>query len=407
MFDTLYRSEQARCRHRSGPLAAERERYLQHCANAGGSLGTQLVRSRALLWVAQRMSPSDFGGIDLPRLKQIVHETVSPPPARYTAQALINFSRPWLIFLGWWQEPRGHVPFADHLHRFVAWMRDERGLSSSTVAQWGSGITAFLRWLGQTGRDLSTLRSEDIDQYFVTYGAQRWCRVSAGHAATMLRVFLRHGASIGACDRRLAQAINGPRVYKQESLPYALDWNDVRRVLAGAESDSPRDVRDRAILMLLSIYGLRRGEVAALQLCHIDWEGKRLLVPRLKRRQPQVFPLLPSVSEALARYIDCVRPQVPNPQVFIRLHAPHRPITAGCLYSTVSRRLRALNIKAAHVGPHALRHACAVRLLAEGFNLKEIGDHLGHRSTSATSIYAKVDLAALRDMGDFDIGELQ
>jgi hypothetical protein len=40
-----------------------------------------------------------------------------------------------------------------------------------------------------TGRDLATLRTTDIDVYFVTYGAQRWSRISAGHIANMLRVF--------------------------------------------------------------------------------------------------------------------------------------------------------------------------------------------------------------------------
>jgi len=57
-------------------------------------------------------------------------------------------------------------------------------------------------------------------------------------------------------------------------------------------------------------------------------------------------------------------------------------------------------------GPHALRHACARRLVDAGLSFKQIGDHLGHRSTSATSIYAKVNLTALREVGDFDLGDL-
>jgi len=151
---------------------------------------------------------------------------------------------------------------------------------------------------------------------------------------------------------------------------------------------------------------MRSGEVAALCLDQIDWAGHTLRLFRLKRRQPQIFPLVPSIAEALARYIDTVRPPCHRPEVFLCMHAPRRPLKAGSIFNVANRRFVALGIEAAHRGGHALRHACATRLLAEGLSLKEIGDHLGHRSTSATSTYAKVNIAALREVAAFDLGDV-
>ena len=54
-------------------------------------------------------------------------------------------------------------------------------------------------------------------------------------------------------------------------------------------------------------------------------------------------------------------------------------------------------------GPDALRHAAAQHLLASGLSMKEVGDYLGHRSISATSAYAKVQLSALREVADIDL----
>jgi site-specific recombinase XerD len=88
------------------------------------------------------------------------------------------------------------------------------------------------------------------------------------------------------------------------------------------------------------------------------------------------------------------------------MQAPRRPLKAGSIFDVANRRFVALGIEAVHRGGHALRHACAVRLLAEGLTLKEIGDHLGHSSTSATCIYAKVNMAALREVGAFDLGDV-
>jgi integrase/recombinase XerD len=165
-------------------------------------------------------------------------------------------------------------------------------------------------------------------------------------------------------------------------------------------------VRDRAILMLLALYGLRASEVAALRLDYVDWDGDRLHVARAKRRDTQVYPLLPSVGNALLRYLHTTRRPSPHREIFLTLTSPFRPLSRGALYSVVCSRLKALEIPAAHRGPHALRHACAARLVTEGFSLKEIGDHLGHRSSAATRIYAKVDLPHLRAVAAFDLGGL-
>lgn len=410
MFENLVSTDGALARHRDGPLTTERHRYLQHCANQGGARESLRLKARSILWVAEHMSPDDFGQVDASRLYEIVYGSDSPAtpaPAPTTAATLVSAARAWLKYLGWWPQAKESIPFAPALDYFVAWMRDERGLTQCTINQWRYRTSKFLHWCRDTGRDLATLQPQDIDAYFVTYGAQRWSRISAGHIAKMLRVFLRHAASTGACSAALAGSIQGNRQYALESLPYALSWDDVRRVIATASSDTERDIRDRAILLLLAVYGLRRGEVASLRLDQIDQVAGRLHIWRLKRRQPQVYPLVQSVAEALKRYIEDVRPSVAHAEVFIRTQAPRSPILATAIYSIVSRRLRALDIQAAHLGPHALRHSCAAKLLADGLTLKEIGDHLGHRSTSATMTYTKVDLASLRQVGDFDLGGLQ
>jgi len=403
MFETLFHQNAALLRHRTGPLVEERKRYLRHCASHGATAGELRKRAKCLLWIAGRLSADDSDGIDAARLHAIVYRPPSPGPAM--ASVFVELARPWLKFLGRWREEHELIPCAEHLERYVAWMRYERGLSPATVDVRRRRIAHFLRWCGRTDRDLATLRADDLDAYFVGF-ADQWSRVSVATMANGLRVFLRYAVSTGSCRQGLPESILIPRTYRLESLPYALSWEEVRRLLASATSDSARDVRDRAILMLLAIYGLRRGEVAALRLDQIDWTRRRLYIHRLKRRQPQVYPLQRSVAEALSLYIDTVRPPVPHPEVFIRLQAPRQPIGAGAIYHVVSQRLRELGVSVAHFGPHALRHSCAAKLLASELTLKEIGDHLGHRSAAATMIYLKVDMHALREVGAFDLGDL-
>ncbi len=118
-------------------------------------------------------------------------------------------------------------------------------------------------------------------------------------------------------------------------------------MLADVDTDRPRDIRDRAILLLLALYGMRSGEVAALRLDQIDWAGRTLRLTRLKRRQPQIYPLLPAVAEALARYVDTVRPPSSCEEVFLCMQAPRRPLKAGSIFDVANRRFVALGIEAA------------------------------------------------------------
>lgn len=405
MLETIYTTSFALDRHRSGPFLDERERYLLHCAEGGAEQRTQYQRAAQILWLAQRMQVGDRQGVDAARLHQLIQATPTPSPAKALRTEI--YGRNWLKFLGWWRTPPNPVPFADDLEQFVCWMRDERGLADRTVRQWQETAATFLRWYAQAGRDLRELRPQDIDAYFTTYGSGRWGRVAVSYMVGMLRSFLRHLASRGRCDTHLAASIFGPRRYTLEKVPPALSWDEVRRVIAAVDTDGPQDIRDRAILMLMAVYGLRRSEVADLRLDQIHWRARELHIQRHKRNQAQVFPLVETVAAALARYIDTIRPVVMHPQIFLRMHAPHAPMLPPSFYWLVSNRLRDIGLTGAKLGPHALRHACATRMLAEGLSLKEIGDHLGHSNPRSTLTYTKVDLTGLREVGDFDLGGLQ
>jgi site-specific recombinase XerD len=230
--------------------------------------------------------------------------------------------------------------------------------------------------------------------------------VSIATCAHSLRAFFRHAQYRQWCSPGLASAIDAPRLFRQEALPKGPAWNDVLRLLESTEGPAPRDLRDHAILKLLAIYGLRSGEVRRLRLEDIDWARAAITVTRPKQRKTQYYPLVASVGDAIVSYLQRARPRCNRRELFLTIKAPFRPLSAGAVHHVVASRLDALDIQSLHAGPHGLRHACATHLVAQGLSLKEIGDHLGHRSAYATRTYARVDLAGLREVGAFDLGGL-
>ena len=229
------------------PFAEERNRYLRHCAECGATTASLKVKRNELLWIAARLGPDASNGIDIEALRRIAVERQRLHGAVCAARRVVDIGRAWLRFLGWWREPTVAFQYQGQLDEYVRWMRDERGFTPSTIEQWTRVIGRFLRWCDQTDRQLRDLRPADVDAYFVTQATGRWSRVSVANIASALRGFLRYAAERGMCMERVAASISRPRLYRQESLPYAPDWSDVQRMLADAETDESRDIRDRVL----------------------------------------------------------------------------------------------------------------------------------------------------------------
>ena len=413
MFDRLFQHPHALARHRDGPLSEERRRYLAHCAARQMAVLTLRHAANYTLVVARVLRLADRPG-ELITAEEIEAEAKrwaghrSKPPRRQVFEhARRSFRRHalrWLRFLGRLQPPPiGRRPYAEQIAAFSDFQLRERGLSPKTVEHHGRALQRFLSQLEQAGRQLQMLSITQVDDLLATkIGEEKWARRTVSSWVSILRPFLRFAEGLGWCRPGLAAALRAPRVFQHESLPVGPSWEEVKRLLAAAEGGRPVDIRDRAVLMLLAVYGLRAGEVSALSLGDFDWAHEVLTVRHSKVRRPRVYPLCRPVGDAALRYLREARPRCDRREVFLTVRAPFRPL-ASALGAMVRRRLRALGLTLPRYGPHALRHACATHLLSQGLSLKEIGDHLGHRSPEATRIYAKVDLAALRTVADFSL----
>jgi integrase/recombinase XerD len=411
MFDSLFKYPAVVSRHREAPLANERESYLAHRAKDGTSLATLRRIARELLVIVREMDlrpPTiSVASIESAAEHWSKHQKRRGRAGtlRWSRSLFVQVAQDWLRFLGRRQEPEVNVVcYAAMMQDFTRFLRAERGLSTATIRNYKWYVDKFLGWLNSLGRALATTSVLDVDAFIAQH--HNWCRVTSACCAKALRSFFRHAERRGWCAGSIASAIESPRIFKQEALPTGPDWHSVRALIAHTDSECPRDVRDRAILLLFATYGFRSSEVARLRLDDVDWERERIRVHRSKGRHDQEYPLIHTIGAAIVRYLKEVRPSTSQREVFLTLRAPFRPLSTGTMYRVVSSRIARLGIKSLHQGPHSLRHACAGHLVDEGFSLKEIGDHLGHRSAFSTRIYAKVDLAGLREVASFDLGEL-
>jgi len=417
MFNQLFFRSDALTRQLSAPLVDERRQYLAHCAAQGMSKCTLRMKARLLLSIAEylRLAERPNDAISLVEIEKAArrwsrHNWPSPKSsyAKRSREYFIAQGAGWLTFLNRLQTvPEPVTVCGRMLGEFGSFMKEDRGLSPTTVKYNCSSVRPFLDRLLEGKRSLEAITVSDVDSLLAQkVNEEHYARVSIRDYASSLRSFFRYAEMRGWCPVGIAASIMAPRVFKQETLPSGPTWDIVQEIVDATAGDHPIAIRDHAILMLLAVYGVRSGEVGRLQLTDIDWQRETIVFTRSKIARSHSFPLRSSVGAVIIRYLKEARPKSPHRQVFLTLRAPVGPLSNGAMWAVVSRQLRKRAPSLKHHGPHSLRHACATRLINQGLSLKEIGDHLGHRDVEATRIYAKVDLARLGEVADFDLGEL-
>lgn len=278
---------------------------------------------------------------------------------------------------------------------FRRWMHQQRGTCERTLETYRRPILDLFSRLGE---DPAQFDAQSLRRFVLEISQQRGAG-SVQTCTTAMRAFCRFLTAHGRCSPDLVAAIPTIAHWRLASLPRYLQPEEVERVIAACEIDSPMGRRDRAILLLLARLGLRAGDIVQMRLVDINWEAGWILVSGKSRRQIQL-PLSQETGDALAAYLQDGRPQTDATAVFVRARAPFRALGSHCAVSLIVDRAlqRAGVTRPSRGAAHLLRHSLATSLLRQGASLQDIADVLRHRSVATTQIYAKVDMGALQQI---------
>jgi len=294
-----------------------------------------------------------------------------------------------------------HAIAADEVAEgFAQSLKRDQGLAVVTVESYARWTRKFLVWrFGQGAVCLRDVRVTDAGA-FVKSEAKRIAPAALKNVVNALRSFLRYAQVRGEVSAGLAASVPSVAGWAcTPPVPRAISAEHAQRAVDSCDRRSAVGRRDRAVLLLLARLGLRACEIVRLTLDDVDWDCAQLRV-RGKGGRQSLLPLPVDVGEAIAAYLQHGRPASPDRHLFLRSLAPIRGLMEGSdgIGTIVRHALHRANADAPHRGSHQFRHALAVRMLQLGASFPEIGQVLRHRSPQSTSVYAKVDVSALRKL---------
>jgi len=314
-----------------------------------------------------------------------------------------------------------------HRRAFIRGL-EVRGYARATRASYGAAIGMFYRfivargiqaipevdretvrqyqlWLGNRGRPSMERRPWDGPECFRGSGdpgERRWTgryRAATLHTKLLpLRRFFEHLEKTDAIFFNPCVGMELPKL--GEKLPKRiLTREEVRRVFAAVKTQTPKGIRDRAILEVFYSTGIRREEMVKLGIDDVDYRQGFLRVNQGKFCRDRVAPLGRKACLCVKEYLQKVRSQWSRADrqqraLWLNSNAPHRPVTQGMVAEMIGAYGRAAGLDHS-ISPHVWRHTCATHMMLNGSNIVHVQKLLGHQSLETTQVYTR---ATIRDV---------
>jgi integrase/recombinase XerD len=193
-----------------------------------------------------------------------------------------------------------------------------------------------------------------------------------------------------------SEGLEMPKIGRK--LPEILDIEEIDRMIAQVDLNTPEGQRNKAILETLYSCGLRVSELVNLRFedCFFDEGFVRIIGKGNKER---LVPVSPSVKDEVGLYVSTDRSNLNikrGQEPYIFLNRRGSQLTRVMIFNIIKKLAFQAGINK-NISPHTFRHSFATHLIEGGANLRAIQDMLGHESITTTEIYTHLDQRFLRE----------
>jgi len=248
----------------------------------------------------------------------------------------------------------------------------------------------FLKYLSDLGcTRIQDATGELIQTAFLTMGNMGcWDRLSPFFLFLFDEGILKQNYSTLIRKRRRAMPM--PTVYSPE---------EILSIENSIDLTTPNGIRNYAIILLITRYGIRSADIAALTSDNIDFDNNRLHFIQQKTEALWEAELLPEVKAALLNYVENIRPDFGSYQnIFIKLVSPYAPLSFNAINIMIQRQFTRVGIGDSERsrGSRAFRSSVASNMINDGIPTEIVRKVLGHETRHALRHYARIDIESMR-----------
>lgn len=272
------------------------------------------------------------------------------------------------------------------LEQYIMYLQNVKKTSANTVTAYKRDLNKLLQFLSERGfTDVSKISFTDLNSYILLTEKEGAATSSISRNVSTIKSFFLFLLRNRYIDNDPAQNLKAPKILKKA--PRILTVDEIE-VLLSLPDDSPKGLRDKAMLELLYATGLKVTELIELKLNQVNAPLQYMRVHDKDRER--VIPFGEFAKQALENYLENARPVLvasTQDEGYLFLNYSGQPMTRQGFWKIIKNYGEQAGFDVG-LTPHVFRHSFAAHMVENGADLKSLQELLGHSDISTTQVYS-------------------
>lgn len=281
------------------------------------------------------------------------------------------------------------------VEKYINYLRYEKNYSSHTEISYSTDLMQFNLYLENNFPEhaLTTIDGDIVRAWIMSLMEHNNTARSVNRKLSSLKSFYRYLQRIGEIKVNPMKRVSGPKA--KRPIPSFINYNDMEKVLdVEVPDDDYEAFRDKVILELFYVTGMRRAELIGLKDVDVDFIAGNIRVTG-KRNKQRIIPISRSTMELLSRYLEHRQEEFKNQTETFFVKKDGSPIYPMLVHRVVTSHLKWIPTLT-KASPHVLRHSFATGMLNNGADINAVKELLGHSSLASTEIYTHTSFDELK-----------
>lgn len=276
-----------------------------------------------------------------------------------------------------------------YIDNYLAYLKYERKLSINTYLSYNDNLKQFMNFFN--GKDILSLKKKDIEDFILKVNKSAKTK---SHYLTVINSFYNYLCEENIIEHNPCDNIKQPKISKK--LPEYLTTEEVSKLL-NIKTNTPLEMRNKAMLELLYASGMRISELLDLKMSNIDYQKEYVRVMG-KGSKERIIPLTKITFKYLNEYIKSGRPYILKTKMsdYIFVNNYGERMSRQGFFKILRQICQKQGINK-EISPHTIRHSFATHLLNNGADLRVIQELLGHSDISTTEIYTHISKEKIKE----------